>query len=127
MEEVKLEESVKSEKSEQVPESVSWCSGKKRYCKYSFLRWFLAFIIIVIVFCTGVQVGKFKEEIRGGYGYGHNMIHHSYMMDHGYNNRYDRGGYAPQNMMYYNQNRANTNMMPAQQPGIKVQLLQPQQ
>lgn len=48
------------------------CGGR-----HYLLRWILGVLILVIVFFAGIKLGEFKQDMRGGYGYG--------MMNRGYN------------------------------------------
>ena len=61
---------------------------------HTILRWFLALIIVVMVFCLGVKVGEYKYAIEGadggswyggrmmgGYGYDRPMMYRLYTSD----------------------------------------------
>ncbi|MCR4311564.1 MAG: hypothetical protein NUV54_03315 [Candidatus Taylorbacteria bacterium] len=50
---------------------------------FYFLRWFFGFVILALVFCTGIAIGKFVGEVGGGYGYGFNHGGYSQMMRFG--------------------------------------------
>ena len=36
---------------------------------FYFIRWIFGLIILAVVFCTGIAIGKFVGEINGGYGF----------------------------------------------------------
>ncbi len=61
--------------------------------KIFFLRWFLGIIIILLVFCVGVQLGEIRAELgKSSSGYRHGM---KFMMNPVY--QYD----LPESMMNY--------------------------
>ncbi len=42
--------------------------------KHYFLRWFLGLLIILGVFCVGLNIGEMKGRFEGSRSYGHQMI-----------------------------------------------------
>jgi len=102
-----MEETTKNEEKNDKKSHI-WgdCEHHGRYGKFFILRWILAIIILSMVFCLGVQVGKFKATIYEGYGfhkeYGHHMMDPYDYRDRFYNRGgYNRGGYMMMPNYYY--------------------------
>lgn len=50
-----------------------WCRGHHGR-DHMVIRWLLGIIILIAVFCLGVEVGKLHSMLRGGYGRGYGRM-----------------------------------------------------